>query len=345
MPAEPTQRDTADLPLLFVVPVYEDWPVLAKLLSALDTMVRERSLDAEVLVIDDGSSTPGGGALRPAGTPALRRLRVLELRRNLGHQRALAVAFAWAHENAPDKTLVVLDGDGEDDPADVPALLDRFVARGRDEIVFAARRKRSESALFQVCYRVYQVLHRLLTGRGIRVGNYSVVPPRAVSRLAVTSETWSHYAAAVIATGIPHCEVPTDRAQRLGGRSKMSFTSLVVHGLSALAVYSHLIGVRLLVAVTAVTAASAVAAAAYFLAGAPAGLHAAPPAVILLSLWLLVLLQAMAAATLFVFVLLSGRQSASVVPLRDYRLFVAAVADCTGGGGRQDGFRGSPAGG
>jgi hypothetical protein len=313
-------------PLLFVLPAFDDWPVLAEMLAAVDALVAAETLDAEILVVDDGSDL----ACEEVSLPALatvRRVRVLELRRNMGHQRALAVALAFAHEQAPERTLVIMDADGEDDPADVPLLLRRHLEEGGRNVVFAARRKRSETLRFQLGYRVYQLLHRLLTGQGIRIGNFSVVPPRAVARLVVTAETWSHYAAAVLVSRVPRAEVATDRAQRLDGRSKMNFTSLVVHGLSALSVYSHVIGVRLLVAVMALLAASGGALSGYLVLGSPSGWLTRPMLALLASVWLLVLLQAMAAATLFVFILLSGRQSASVLPLRDYGLFVHRVID------------------
>jgi hypothetical protein len=121
--------------------------------------------------------------------------------------------------------------------------------------------------------------------------------------------------------------VATDRAERLDGRSKMNFTSLVVHGLSALSVYSHVIGVRLLVAVMVLMAGSGGALITYLWLGSPAGWLTRPMLALLASVWLLALLQAMAAATLFVFILLSGRQSASVLPLRDHGLFVHRVVD------------------
>lgn len=314
-------------PLLFVLPVFDDWPVLAELLTDLDAMVTDADLDAEVLVVDDGSERSCEDAPSLPSLPSVTRLRVLELRRNLGHQRAIAVALAWAHEQEPDRTLVILDGDGEDDPADVPRLLHKHLEDGGRKVVFAARRKRSESLVFQVCYRVYQLLHHLLTGRDIRVGNFSVVPPRAVARLVATSETWSHYAAAVAVSRVPRAEVATDRAQRLDGRSKMSFTSLVVHGLSALSVYSHIIGVRLLAVVCTVLAVSGTVVGGYLLGFGLPRWASAPMLALLASIWLLVLLQAMAAATLFVFILLSGRQSASVLPLRDYAFFVHRVVD------------------
>ena len=143
-------------------------------------------------------------------------------------------------------TVVVMDSDGEDDPADVPRLLAACsAARGRN-IIFAERTRRSESRLFRFCYSLYRIANRLLTGRSIRFGNFSAIPRPALESLAVVSELWNHYPAAVIKSRLPYQLVPTRRAKRLYGESRMNFVGLVTHGLSALSVDSETIGVRLL---------------------------------------------------------------------------------------------------
>lgn len=311
-------------PLVFLLPVYDDWATLPDLLEQIDRVAGEQGWDARVVVVDDGSSRPfeSGMPDGPGTFSALTAVEILELRRNLGHQRAIAVGLAHVHERHPERTVAVLDGDGEDDPADVPRLMERYLAEDGEKAIFAARRKRSENLVFQLFYRFYQVLHWMLTGRGIRVGNFSLLPPRAVARLVVSSEAWSHYAAAVIVGRVPRAEVPTDRAQRLGGRTKMDFAHLVLHGFAALSVYSQVIGVRLLIAVALLTLGSGAVLGAY-VAGPTVG---GPWVAVLLALWVLLLLQAVAATVLFVFVLLAGRRHASVVPLRDYGLFVLRSA-------------------
>lgn len=305
-----------------VIPVFDDWEVLGLLLARLDRSLSAAGLEADLLVLDDGSSRSAGEAFAPPPCRAIGALRVLELKRNLGHQRAIAVGLAFAEKNLEPRPLLLMDGDGEDDPGDIPALADAYEREGGRKVIFAARRRRSESLLFKVFYRLFQWLHLLLTGRGIRVGNYSLVPPRALERLVVSSEIWSHYAAAVTNTRVPWGSVPTSRAKRIAGRSRMSFTSLVVHGLSALSLYSPVIGVRLLGIAGGVIAAS-LALTGVVLAG---GLAELQHVGIFLG-FLSILLLATLGGLLFVFLLLSLRQLAVVVPSRDFPLFVRRVID------------------
>ena len=75
-----------------------------------------------------------------------------------------------------------------------------------------------------------------------------MIPRERLSCLVASSELWNHYAAAAFASRQPYATIPTRRATRLDGRSKMNFVNLVIHGLSAISVYSDAIGVRLLIA-------------------------------------------------------------------------------------------------
>ena len=101
--------------------------------------------------------------------------------------------------------------------------------------------------MFRVLYRAYLVVHRALTGYGVRVGNFSIIPRARLRGLVVVSELWNHYAAAVFRSRQPYSTIPTRRAQRLSGTSHMNFVSLVVHGMSAISVYGDRLFVRLIV--------------------------------------------------------------------------------------------------
>jgi hypothetical protein len=313
-----------DDPVVVLLPVFNDWEAAGLLLERLDEVLLRQKLAADVLVVDDGSSTPGpapiGGQLAAIG-----QVDVLRLRRNLGHQRAIAVGLAYLEANLPCRAVVVMDSDGEDDPHDVPRLLRQCQDQGYQKVVFAERSKRSESWGFRVFYAIYQLLYRLLTGQRVRVGNFSVVPRARLASLVAVAELWNHYAAAVFKSRQPCCAVATCRGSRLAGRSRMSFVNLVIHGLSAISVHSDVVGVRLLIASLAGIA-IAVAGLATIVAIRLLTTLAIPGwATSAAGLLAVVLLQLVLFSVVFCFVTLSNRQGTTVLPLRDYRYFVASV--------------------
>jgi glycosyltransferase involved in cell wall biosynthesis len=312
--------DVTDLVIL--VPVYNDWEAAGLLLSDLAGKLPQTG-SVRVVLVDDGSNEPLPAKWKATGWERFERVDVLSLRRNLGHQRALAIGLCHVEANIPCHAVVVMDGDGEDSPADVPRLLERMRAEGNAKIVFAERTKRSESLLFRLFYRLYRWLHWVLTGIPVRVGNFSAIPAMQLKRLVAVSDLWNHYAAAVFKARLPFVMLPTERAQRLAGRSRMNFVALVIHGLSAISVFGERVGVRLLIAVS-------------FLLAATTGMLVATVAIRFCTNWaipgwatnmvgylLILLAQLFMLVTVFVFVILGGREGSSFLPLRDYVYFVS----------------------
>jgi glycosyltransferase involved in cell wall biosynthesis len=279
---------------------------------------------ARILVVDDGSTRdPSNSWAGPL--LSIDRIDRMRLRRNVGHQRAIALGLVWVHGNVKCDRIVVMDSDGEDRPADVPMLLERFEQEGGARVVFAARRRRTESAVFRLFYHAYRAVHVLLTGISVRVGNFSVVPFRALGRLVVASELWNHYAAAVFRSRLPYTTVPLARGERLQGISKMNFPSLVVHGLSAISVFSDIVGARMLAALTGLTLLSAASIGVVIALRLGTGLAIPGWATYTAGLLLVILLQAVVASFLLVFIIVSLRTGAGFLPLRDAAYFVESV--------------------
>jgi hypothetical protein len=140
----------------------------------------------------------------------------------------------------------------------------------------------------------------------------------SLKRLVAVSELWNHYAAAVHKARLPMELIPTRRSARLAGPSQMDIVALVVHGLSAMAVFGDRIGVRLLLLV---------ALGMFVNLGALAGVVSvrlfttlAIPgwATYAAGLLFLMLIQMLLILLVFVFVVLASRDRISIIPSRDY---------------------------
>jgi polyisoprenyl-phosphate glycosyltransferase len=304
--------------VVVLIPIFNDWTALELVLRGLDR-IAAKVAPLAVVVVDDASTTGPDAGFCADPFLALTTVVRVRLRRNLGHQRAISVGLVYIYETYPDAVTVIMDGDGEDRPEDIPILLAKFNAEEGRKIVFAERARRTEGFLFKLFYVFYKALHLALTGIAVRVGNFSVVPYSSLSSLVVISEIWNHYAAAVFNARLPYDTIPVPRGRRLEGKSKMGFVALVTHGLSAISVYSDRVGVRLLVISSVIIALSIAAvlvtsivhfrAAAIYVIGLP------------------IVLLALAAAMGFVFVLfaLKGRSGALFLPIRDCPYFIGEV--------------------
>lgn len=306
------------------MPVYNDWRAATLLCGILNDELSSRpEISSEVLLVDDGSQESADELT--GAWPALARISILKLRRNLGHQRAIAVGLCYIHAEVSCDAVLVMDSDGEDRPCDALRLLDAFQQAGRQAAIFASRRRRPDGPMFQLGYYFYRRLHRVLTGIPVRVGNFSVLPKDFLDCLVSMSELWSHYAACVFKSRLPHREVPADKGNRLRGRSKMNLVSLVAHGLSAISVFHEIVTTRILMmtSVVFVLLLATLAVSSGLLLSTGSGIPGW--AAVVAFLLLLQMIQLCAGAFMLVFLTLSNRGTATFLPVRDFRHFIRGV--------------------
>jgi hypothetical protein len=306
------------------MPIYNDWDAAASLLEPIDDVVGREGMMASVLWIDDGSRDRPPDRL-PARYENLESVRVLKLRTNVGHQRAIALGLTYIYEHVPCGSVVVMDGDGQDSPGDIAKLIQRSHDHEGGCLVFAKRARRSESLLFRLFYQSYKILHRVLTGLPVEVGNFSIVPRPLLERLVGVSELWNHYAAAVVKSKMPVDKVDIPRTSRIRGETKMSYVGLVTHGLSAMAVFGEDIGVRLLAA-TSILIGLATGALALLLT-IPFFSNTAVPswATMASGVLAIILLNGLLLSLVFIFIILQGRTRGGFLPLRDYQYYIMDV--------------------
>ena len=312
--------------IILVMPVYEDWESADLLCAAIDQcLIMFPRINATVLLVDDGSSKTVPGNFARYLPQALKSIQVLRLRRNLGHQRAIAVALAYVQQKLPCDAVLIMDADGEDRPEDIPRLVEAFERSDGPVTVFAERGRRVETLSFKLFYGCYRLLHRALTGRNIRFGNFSLLPRWHVDSIVAYPELWNHYAAAVIKAGLPYTTIRADRATRLRGKSKMNFVGLVIHGLSALFASYEIVSTRLLVGTALFGLAfcgllAVVAAIRLFTPLAIPGW-----ATFTAGLLFILVTQSIAALLTILFSVMMSRNTLGFLPIRDYEYF---VADC-----------------
>ncbi len=241
--------------LVIVTPVYEDAEASCRLFKELGAHFGNL---VYIVAVDDGSvrqELPLTN-LTEANVAGV----VLRLRRNVGHQRAIAIGLGFAAEHMhPAQMVVVMDSDGEDVPATIPSLLNELQDRACD-VVVSQRKSRVETVKFKAFYAVYKSFFRLMTGRKISFGNFMGLKYHAVQRLAVMQELPIHVAGAVLASKLRIKLTPIDRGPRYAGQSKMNFIGLALHGFKALMIFAEDVLVRVGIACAAIAGLSFVGA-------------------------------------------------------------------------------------
>jgi glycosyltransferase involved in cell wall biosynthesis len=314
------------LKVVALVPVYNDWEAARHLVLELDSAFAGSGTSLQVVLLDDGSSSGSASALAALDLHLITAVDVVQLRRNLGHQRAVAVGLAFVQARIDCDVVLVMDGDGEDSPSDALRLLAALEGQDTPRVVFAERTRRSEGLFFQTGYLAFRIAHRILTGHRIRFGNFSVVPRALLDRLVGISELWNHYVAAVVVARVPYSGLPTARAKRLFGKSNMGLQDLVIHGFRALSVFSERIGVRALTASVVVGLLAAVVLLPLLLIPSVRdGSTFWVVAGTLALLWGLAA-EGVVVSAVFLFATLGTRSLMGFLPLRDWEHFVLEVA-------------------
>ncbi len=230
--------------LAIVIPIYNDWSSFTMLVSALHDASCTYSQPITILAIDDGSTLPPAGISLPSPS-RIQAIELIALKCNLGHQRAIAIGLSKCLSRENLTAVLVMDSDGEDSPTYINAML-HTLNQNPTSIVVASRAKRSEKLLFRAGYTVYKRVFQLLTGEFIDFGNFCLLPIGAVRRIAFMPDLWNHFAATIVKSGVPLQRIPTERANRYSGSSSMNLVGLVIHGFSAISVFSDRVLTRLL---------------------------------------------------------------------------------------------------
>lgn len=200
----------ADSPAVsVVVPLFneeENVPILQSELAAALT-----GLDYEIIFVDDGSSDQTVERIAPG--PAIR---VLRFEKNAGQSAAL---YAGLHK-ARGATAVLIDGDLQNDPGDIPRLLAE-IERGAD-LVCGYRAQRKDTFVKRVTSRVANFVRSRFTKDGVRDTGCTLKAMRreCVGALLPFKGMHRFIPALVKGAGFQLVEIPVNHRPRKFGQSK-----------------------------------------------------------------------------------------------------------------------------
>jgi glycosyltransferase involved in cell wall biosynthesis len=230
---EPAQN-AACPELSVVLPVYneaENVPVLyERLVSVLET----ENLSFEILFVDDGSDDESAQKLIDLEASD-KRVRVLGLARNFGHQVAITAGLDFARG----KAVVVMDADLQDPPEVLPNFINKW--REGYDVVYAVRERRKEGWLKRSCYAGFYRLLRHVSNVDIPLdaGDFCLMDRRVVDLLKNMPERNRFVRGIRSWVGLRQVGVPFERHARYAGKSKYTFFGLLLLALDGLISFSY----------------------------------------------------------------------------------------------------------
>jgi glycosyltransferase involved in cell wall biosynthesis len=210
--------------LTVVIPIFNEAPNLDPLHRELTEALTRSARPYEIILVDDGSSDESWNIMArlQARDP---RLRVIRFRRNFGQTAAFAAGFAEARG----RVIVTSDGDLQNDPRDIPGLVDTL-DNGQFDIVCGWRKDRKDAFLNR---RLPSMLaNRLISwSTGVRLNDYgcSLKAFRAevVKPLRLYGELHRFLPALASEMGVRIAELPVNHRARAHGRSKYGISRTI----------------------------------------------------------------------------------------------------------------------
>lgn len=222
----PVQSPPDDRPVLdlsIVIPVYNEAGSLPELHAELDGVLSGLGLSYEILAVDDGSQDESVAVLRRLQQTSPR-LKIVRLRRNFGQTAAFAAGF----DHAQGAVVVTIDADGQNDPADIPRLLDKM--EEDYDIVSGWRLARKEPFLTR---RVPSIIANRLISQAteVRLHDYgcSLKAYRwdVVKNVQLYGELHRFIPALASHYGVRVAEIPVNDRERQHGASKYGLSRTV----------------------------------------------------------------------------------------------------------------------
>ena len=224
-----------------LIPIYNDWQSLTKLLENINVEVSRLNSEFSVIIVNDASIEDRSEILVDLNN--LKSVQIINMKENKGHARCNAAGLKHINEKEDFDYIIPMDGDGEDRPEELSLLIEK-IKKYPDIVVTANRVKRSEGLIFKFCYSAHKYLTLVFTGQTIKFGNYTCLPKSIVNKMINEPATWSSFSGSLAKIAKNRKSIPSERGTRYFGPSKMSFINLLKHSLSIIAVFKTTLLIR-----------------------------------------------------------------------------------------------------
>ena len=224
-----------------LIPIYNDWQSVFKLLENIDSEISNLDVEASVLIVNDASTEP-----KPEinlNIKNISSIKVINMKVNRGHARCNAAGLKYINEKENFDYVIPMDGDGEDRPEEIKLLINK-AKDYPDNVITANRIKRSEGFLFKFCYWFHKFLTYLFTGESIKFGNYTCLTRNVVDKMAKDASSWSSFSGSLTKLTKERISIPSIRGPRYFGPTKMSFFNLLKHSFAIIAVFKATMLIR-----------------------------------------------------------------------------------------------------
>ena len=220
--------------IYILIPLYNDWISLNRLLKNINKNTKNKNINFHILIVNDCSTQKKVTFKYRLNN--IKSVKILNLKFNLGHDRAIAVGLKYLDKNKKFDYVITMDSDGEDNPKYLKSFIKK-IKNIQNLTIVSRRKKRSVSPVFSVLYLFHLSILFLFVGKWINFGGYNCLSKSIVKKLVKQKTLWGNYSATIFSIDKHLLFLDTDRSKRYHGPSQMNYYKLILHSLSILAVF------------------------------------------------------------------------------------------------------------
>jgi dolichol-phosphate mannosyltransferase len=204
-----------------ILPVYNEAKVLPILAARIAEELIDEGVQYEIIFVNDGSSDESALVLDELATTS-RRVRVLHLSRNFGHQSAVQAGLAYAQGDA----MILMDSDLQDAPEAIPRFLQQW--RIGYDVVYALRTRRKENAVKRFLFTAF---HRIMsTVASVHIpadaGIFGLIDRRVAQHILACGEVDRYYPGLRSWVGFEQKGIEVERNARYDEKPRVSLGGL-----------------------------------------------------------------------------------------------------------------------
>lgn len=205
-----------DKKISVVVPVYNEEEAVVQLHNEIIKVMQSLRVPYEIIFVDDGSTDGTFDVLEK-----LSPITIIRFRRNFGQTAALDAGI----KNASGYYVITMDGDGQNDPADIPQMVKTLESKNLD-VVSGWRKKRHDPLLKKLASRAAALVRKILINDGIHDSGCTlkVYKRECFEHVDLVGEMHRFIPALLRIKGFSVGEFVVNHRQRKTGKTKYNWT-------------------------------------------------------------------------------------------------------------------------
>jgi dolichol-phosphate mannosyltransferase len=218
--------------LSIISPVYQAEAIIDELVKRITSEVSKITPDYEIILVEDGGSDNSWPIIEEI-CRLQPEVRGVKFSRNFGQHIAISAGI----DLAVGDYAIVIDCDLQDDPKEIPRLVNKAL-EGYD-IVYTVKSKRNHSFLKNMGAYLFNLVFNFLTSEpnvksNKNIGSYSIISKKVIEAYRRYPEVQRHYLLVLRWLGFSHSSIDIEHKDRFAGKSSYSLRKMIDHAIQGI---------------------------------------------------------------------------------------------------------------